>query len=407
MHMTGRYPDWWTGHRFDRPIRVIAGSESLELTRKGIQRVLFGPPETRNDWGTGTIPQDCLADEPSMRSGVADAIATATVKHVSGGESSLQLLSYDMGRSKWQADTVDLAWMDEEPPAEIYTEALTRTNVASGPVILTATPLNGMTEIIGYFYPKPNTPQRSLTMMTIDDVDHYTAAQKATIIAQYPAHEREARLRGIPMLGSGRIFPLPEEAIRCEPFAIPAHWPQINAIDFGWDHPFAAVSLAWDREADCVYVHKTYRESQATPPIHVAAVLPWGDWIPTAWPHDGLNSEKGTGVALKAVYTELNLLPERAEDESGSISVEAGLLEMLTRMQTGRFKVFAHLGDWFEEFRQYHRKAGKIVKLRDDLISATRYGVVSLRFAETKRPVLPEWQRKRRGVSRRGSAWAS
>lgn len=406
MHLTGRYPDWWRGRRYDRPTRWMAGSESLELTRKGIQRVLFGPPEQRNEWGTGMIPKECLGDT-SMRSGVADAIASSTIKHVTGGESSLQLLSYDMGRTKWQAETIDGAWLDEEPPADIYTEALTRTNVARGPVMFTATPLLGMTEVIGYFYPSPNTPQRALVMMNLDDVDHYTAEQKAEIIASYPAHERDARTRGIPMLGSGRVFPIAEDVIKCDPFAIPAHWPQIIGIDFGFDHPFAAAALAWDREADTVYLHKTYRESQATPPIHVAAVRPWGDWIPVAWPHDGVNSEKGTGEALLTLYQDFNLLPERAQFEDGSISVEAGILEMLTRMQTGRFKVFAHLSDFFEEFRQYHRKEGKLVKLRDDLISATRYAVVSLRFAETKRPVLPDWQRKRRDATRRGSAWAS
>ena len=52
-----------------------------------------------------------------------------------------------------------------------------------------------------------------------------------------------------------------------------------------------------------------------------------------------------------------------------SVSVEAGLMDMLTRMQTGRFKVFRHLNDWFEEFRIYHRKDGKVVKEGDDLIS--------------------------------------
>ena len=62
--------------------------------------------------------------------------------------------------------------------------------------------------------------------------------------------------------------------------------------------------------------------------------------------------------------------------------VEAGLFMMLERMQTGRLKVFRHLTDWLEEFRLYHRDAGKVVKLRDDLISATRYALMCLRFAK-------------------------
>ena len=66
------------------------------------------------------------------------------------------------------------------------------------------------------------------------------------------------------------------------------------------------------------------------------------------------------------------------------MGVEAGLMEMLGRMQTGRFKVFAHLNDWFEEFRLYHRKDGKVVKEFDDLMSATRYALMMLRYANTE-----------------------
>jgi hypothetical protein len=51
-------------------------------------------------------------------------------------------------------------------------------------------------------------------------------------------------------------------------------------------------------------------------------------------------------------------------------------------METGKFKVFSSLLDWFEEFRLFHRKDGKVVKEGDDLLAATRYGIMMLRFAE-------------------------
>jgi len=57
----------------------------------------------------------------------------------------------------------------------------------------------------------------------------------------------------------------------------------------------------------------------------------------------------------------------------------------LNRMQSGRFKVFKHLNDWFEEFRLYHRKDGKVVKEGDDLMCATRYALMMLRHASTAR----------------------
>ncbi len=225
---------------------------------------------------------------------------------------------------------------------------------------------------------------KHVTFMTIDDAEHYTVAERKAITDAYPAHEREARAKGIPVLGSGRIFPVEEALITIDPFQMPAYWARLGAMDFGYDHPFAAVELVYDPEADVIYVVKSYRASQETPILHAGAVKNWGKWLPWAWPHDGLNeTSAGGGVALKTQYEShgLNMLGIRAQFPDGSTSVEAGLMEMLDRMQTQRFKVFSNLNDWFEEFRIYHRKDGKVVKLKDDLMSATRYGVMMIRKA--------------------------
>ncbi|RVD66767.1 terminase family protein [Mesorhizobium sp. M7A.F.Ca.ET.027.03.2.1] len=225
---------------------------------------------------------------------------------------------------------------------------------------------------------------RHVTFMTIDDAEHYTPEQRAEIIAAYPEHEREARAKGIPVLGSGRIFPVGEETISCEPFRLPRYWPRIGALDFGWDHPSAAVELAWDTEADIVYVSKAHRASQQTPAMQAIALKPWGSWLPWSWPRDGRRETlEGAGIALANQYRThgLNMLGTHAQFPDGPVSVEAGLMEMLDRMQSGRFKVFSTLVEWFEEFRLYHRKDGQVVKLRDDLMSATRYGVMMLREA--------------------------
>lgn len=227
---------------------------------------------------------------------------------------------------------------------------------------------------------------RFVVQMTIDDAEHYTPEQRAAIIASYPAHEREARVKGIPSMGSGRVFPIPEEDITVKPFAIPAHWPQINGMDFGWDHPFAAMNVAWDRDADCIYVCKEYAARESTPVVHSAAIKPWGDWIPCAWPHDGLQHDKGSGEQLAEQYRGqgLKMLHEKATFPDGGNGVEAGVMEMLDRMQTGRWKVFETCGGWLGEFRLYHRKDGLIVKLKDDRISASRYAMMMIRHAVTQ-----------------------
>lgn len=229
---------------------------------------------------------------------------------------------------------------------------------------------------------------KHVTRATIQDAVGviYTQEQADAIVAAYPAHEREARAKGIPQLGSGRIFPVADEVIATPSIQIPDHWPQLGALDFGWDHPTAAIKLAWNRDDDIVYITAAYKRREAPVPIHAAAVKPWGD-IYWAWPHDGENSTAaGAGVNLSTQYKDqgLKMLPERAQFEDGSHSVEAGIQMMLTRMETGKLKVFEHLSEWFDEFRLYHRKDGRIVKEFDDLMSATRYGIMMLRYARTK-----------------------
>jgi phage terminase large subunit-like protein len=384
IHLTGQYPDWWQGRRWDRPIVAWAACVSGEATRDNPQRMLLGRP---GRWGSGAIPSRAIV-AVSRAAGLRDLVDTLRVRHASGGESILSFKSYEKGRERWQGETLDLVWFDEEPPFDIYSEGLTRTNATGGIVYLTCTPLLGMTEVVERFLRAPDS-DRHVTQMAIDEAEHYTQEQRAQIIASYAPHEREARTKGIPMLGSGRVFPVAEEDIAADAFAIPDHWPQIGGLDFGWDHPFAAVKLAWDRDADCVYVTSACRMRESTPVMHAAALRPWGDWLPWAWPHDGLQHSKDSGKPLADQYRVhgLKLLPEHArfaphrDGSPGSAGVEAGLMEMLDRMQSGRLKVFRHLAEWFQEFRLYHREGGQVVKVQDDLLCATRYAIMSLRFA--------------------------
>ncbi len=150
FHLTGKYPDWWPGRKFDRPVRAWAGSETWDVTRDGVQRILVGEPKDETRWGTGLIPGDDLADW-ARRQGAPDALDSVIVRHVSGEHSTLGFKSYDQGRTKWQADTLDIVWFDEEPDQDIYSEGLTRTNATGGFVYLTFTPLKGMSDVVYSF----------------------------------------------------------------------------------------------------------------------------------------------------------------------------------------------------------------------------------------------------------------
>lgn len=404
-HATGLYPEWWQGKRIEQANNGWVGAPSGELARDGAQRVLLGRPE---EIGTGSIPKRCIVD-CTRANGVRDLMDTVTVRHVNGGTSRIKFKTYDQGRLRWQTETLNWVWYDEEPPLDIYTEGLSRTNATGGFVWLTFTPLLGVSDVVMRFL-REASPDRSDTVMTIDDAEHIAPEERERIIASYPEHERDARTRGIPILGSGRIFPFPRTLISCEAVKPAKHWARLGGLDIGWDHPTAAVELTWDRDTDCVYVMGCYRASQQTVAVHAGALVPWGKWLPWAWPHDAFQHDKGSGAQIAQLYRQhgLNMLPEHATfpDDRGN-GTEAGVFEMLDRMQTNRLKVFEHLNDWFEEFELYHRKDGVIVKTRDDLMSATRHGIMMLRHARTPPVPSDAYSRRHGGLRERGSWMAA
>jgi phage terminase large subunit-like protein len=150
IHLTGAYPVWWQGKRFEKPVRAWAAGITGESTRDVVQEKLFGPPDRRDAWGTGAIPKANLG-EILMGRGIANAIDLVSIKHSSGDWSSLAFKSYEKGREKWQGAALEVVWMDEEPPSDLYYEGLTRTNETQGLVYITCTPLLGMSDVMRMF----------------------------------------------------------------------------------------------------------------------------------------------------------------------------------------------------------------------------------------------------------------
>lgn len=157
MHLTGRYPDWWQGAVFEKPVNMWAAGVTGESTRDNPQRVLIGPPTQEEAWGTGMIPKDCL-DSHNRAMGVPNLLDNVTVRwggggDVQAGKSVLSFKAYEKGREKWQGPTLDGVWFDEEPPLDIYTEGLTRTNRGQRGqfTMITFTPLLGMSEVVSLF----------------------------------------------------------------------------------------------------------------------------------------------------------------------------------------------------------------------------------------------------------------
>lgn len=410
MHLTGHYPDWWDGVRFDHAILAWVGAETTEATREVVQSALLGEgvaSEKDAECGTGAIPGDAIARITKRQAGVTDVADQIIVRHASGQYSRAVLKNYSQGREVWQGKKVHVVWLDEEPDQPIYSEALTRIQaVPDGRLMMTFSPLKGGTSVVAsYLDPQPGSSPKSVTTMTIYDAvggiwgedtpwagtpwkGHYTAEGAKEKIARYPAWERDTRAFGLPMAGEGRVYQVAEEDIKIAPFEIPRHYKRGVGIDFGYDHPFAAVWMAWDVDGDTLYVYDCYRVRGQLPPTHASAIKKRGAWIPVFWPHDGDSTEKGGGQTTKDLYIAegVNMFPysARVKDEIGGAQrlnapTEPITMDLHERMLDGRFKVFANLSDWFNEFRMYHRKGGKIVAMADDLMSATRYAAMMKR----------------------------
>jgi hypothetical protein len=197
------------------------------------------------------------------------------------------------------------------------------------------------------------------------------------------------RRNGRPSIGSGLVFPVPEEKLTVTGLVVEDHWLKVAGIDFGFDHPTAVVWAALDPDEDVVYIYDEYRQSKAPPSVHATAIKDRPDFIPIAWPHDGNRRDSMGNPGLADQYRSLgcNMLPflfsnpPALGENKGNNSIEVGIMHLLQRMEDGKLRVASHLIDWFQEFRMYHRKDGKITPIRDDLMSATRYAVMSLRFA--------------------------
>ncbi len=389
IHLTGDYPDNWEGYIFDFPPLCWMLGFSGEKTRDLLQTKLFGR-FLNGEFEGGYVPSDRILDHRAM-SGTSGAMREVRVKHEKG-ISVCQFWSYSQGPHALMGDVVDWYEIDEEPKDQtIYPQVLTRTingdRNRGGRGILTFTPENGKTELVIKFMDNPSAGQY-LQTATWDQSPHISDETKEIILAQYPAYQRDMRSKGMPLMGSGLIYEIDENLLKVDPFEVPEYWFVINGMDFGWDHPQAHIQMVWDRDADIYYIINAWKASKKQPFEAWHIVKPWAKGVPTAWPADGLQTEKGSAKQQKEYYEEegFNFLPEHAQWEDGGVGVWAGIMELNNLMSSGRLKIVSTLFEVFEELRQYHTKTNangkiEIVKIRDDLVDAIRYAYMSRRFA--------------------------
>ncbi len=394
IHSTGRYTQDWPGHKFRAPPTSWLLGYSGPKCRDLLQKPMFGTYSNGKFSGSALVsPDQIIASIPSGVSGLADSV-TVKWHDPEGrmGEGIVQFKSYSQGQHALMGDKVDWFHIDEEPKDhKIYPQVITRTadgdQMQGGRGILTFTPENGRTEMVVKFMDDPGKHQY-LQIATFDDAYHLTEETKEALLDSWPDYQRSMRSRGVPLMGVGLIYEHDVEALRIDAFNVPDYWYVINGMDIGWDHPQAHIQLVWDKDHDVFYVTRAWKARRKQPFEAWHAIKSWAEHVPTAWPHDGLQTEKGSGKPMKNLYAKegWNMLPEHATWETGGYHVEPGLMEINSLMGEGRFKIGRMLTDVTQEIERYHRidtgmGTTRIVKVDDDLLDAIRAAYMMRRHA--------------------------
>ncbi len=393
-HATGLYPFWWNGRVFDRPTKIWACGADAKSTRDTAQKELLGPI---GSWGTGMIPAELLG-KCSMLAGVPQGVDFIEVKHVSGGKSVIAFKNYAQDIKAFYGTAMDVIWLDEECPENIYNECLIRTMTTEGIVFVTFTPLHGLTPLVVKFYAKADLlgGARGLDGVSNENVTDGTEEQEARLVNRKVAkaiinagwddapwltedskrrmlddtlpHLREARSKGIPAMGSGSIYPIPLADITVEPFAIPDYYERMYALDVGWNKT-AVLWMARNPDTDVIYIYDEHYQGESPPAVHAEAIKSRGSWIPGVIDPASRGRSQVDGMRLMTIYKEMlrDLYPAKNE-------VDAGISNTYNRLASGKIKVFSTLRHFAKEYILYRRDLqGKIVKENDHLMDDLRY----------------------------------
>lgn len=383
-HGRGWYPNWWEGIRYDRPLDIWVSGKTIRSVRNILQTKWLGAPYEEL-LGNGILPLEWL-DYESIHRLSQGSIDTFRIRHVSGGLSHVGFMAYEQGVGAYYGTDKDIVAFDEPCPANIYAQALMRTrNRPNARAIYTVAALEGRTETVKLFMDEPHESRQIITC-SWDEIPHLTEEWKRNTLANTPAYLHESVKTGLPTRAGGAVYAVKEDQIVIQPIPIPDHWHWIGGFDDGL-HNTACGWFALDKDADVLYLVGEYKDGGpgTNPELHGMRILSrckgFGfEKMPIQG--DAYQRDRNTGEQIVEMYKRYGLnmmLAEKAVDE--------GISLVRARMETGKFKVFSTCTKWLEEYRQYSFEMnddgslGKINKVNDHLMDATRYAVKGIRFA--------------------------
>lgn len=402
-HLTGVYPPWWNGRKFDAPVSCWAVGKDARAVRDTLQKELLGGI---GEWGTGMLPAHTLGKAFALQ-GTPQAIDIVKVRHISGGWSELGFKNYQQDIGSFMGTSKDVVLCDEEVPIEIYNECNIRTATTKGLMLLTFTPLDGLTPLVVNFCKRADylvgtkplvamdqddsitedngeqlvgyNTSKAVIQAGWDDVPWLDEETKARLLEDTPLHLREARSKGLPSQSSGNVYQTAIEEVVINPFTIPDSWPRMYGLDVGWNQT-AVVWGALDPTTDTLYIYDEHYMGKEVPSIHAYAIMSRGKWIPGAFDPAARGRSPNDGKRLIQDYKDMGLNLYPAVNE-----VDSGILAIQQRCAVKKLRIFRTCINLQKEYMLYRRdKNGKIIKENDHALDALRYVVNNMKRMASK-----------------------
>ena len=398
-HLTGRYPDWWAGKRFDKPITVMVAGEGWSQVALVLQNELLGTPDVKikEAIGTGAIPRDAIVTD-TMRSDGANCIGVE-IKHRSGTNSYLLFANYTQEVRQLQGFKLNLAVFDEQPPDDFFSEIVTRTATTQGQVLCSFTPLKGLNGLVSKFWNHED--GYDFIRVAWSDVPEYDPwgepfllmSTREQLERDYLPHEREARIAGKPIMGVGAVFQI-------------SRWPtyktgeftfkempgieRVIALDLGLVNDRTVISLMYwhphEREAwlHTQIVVKGIEEANPTNYInHLMRPEVFG--TPIVLPPDAGTAGRYTmsSLSIRELFEQygLNVWPKpimNPPDGEGRVTNHKsfGINVMRQMLEAGTLHVNENCQDFLREAQNYYVDPQGRFSDPDDTIDSARYALL-------------------------------
>jgi phage terminase large subunit-like protein len=398
-HLTGLYPDWWEGYKYDGPITCMVAGEGWTQVALVLQNELLGTQDVKinENLGTGAIPRDCIVFE-TMRNDGANCIG-CEIKHISGQKSYLLFANYTQEVRQLQGFKLNLAVFDEQPPDDFFSEVVTRTATTQGKVLCSFTPLKGLNGLVSKFWNKEDGYEYiRVSWNDVPEMDPWglpflLMETRKQLERDYLPHEREARIAGKPVLGRGAVFQIanwPTYKSGDYNFSIMPNIQRIIALDLGLVNDKTVITLMyWDPYERIAYLHKQIvvkGVDEAVPTQYINHLLrPEVFGTPIVLPSDANSPGRYTmsSSSIRELFEqyELNVLSNpimNPPDSQGRVTNHKsyGVNVMRQMLEVGSLMINENCTDFLNEARNYYIDEKGRFNDPDDCIDSARYAIL-------------------------------